>query len=131
MKWKHVNIPGFEHYMVNDEGGVMNVISERELIPYTTRYGYKRLDLRCDGARLQVFAHRLVALAFLPNKDAQLYTEVNHIDKNRANNSLTNLEWCTHQENMLHCYGHIDQCRSFLEWIGVDDMEAMPEEAPF
>ena len=43
--------------------------------------------------------HQLVARAFIPNPNG--YTEVNHIDENKGNNSVSNLEWCTHQQNIM------------------------------
>lgn len=46
--------------------------------------------------------HRLVALAFLPLEEGRDY--VNHIDGNRLNNTLENLEWCNHQENNNHAF---------------------------
>lgn len=46
------------------------------------------------------YIHRLVAQYFLPSVDGK--TEVNHIDGNTLNNCVTNLEWCTHGENMKH-----------------------------
>lgn len=46
--------------------------------------------------------HRLVALAFCPNSNPELYTEVNHIDENKHNNQANNLEWCSRAENNHH-----------------------------
>ena len=46
--------------------------------------------------------HQLVALAFIPNDDSQL--EINHIDGNKLNNMVGNLEWITHKENCLHAW---------------------------
>jgi len=44
--------------------------------------------------------HRLVALAFLPTDSSRPY--VNHVDGRKSNNHVSNLEWCSHQENMRH-----------------------------
>ena len=44
--------------------------------------------------------HRIVAEAFIPNPDKKLF--VNHIDSNRKNNVVENLEWCTRRENSDH-----------------------------
>lgn len=72
-------------------------ISELLLKPSDTRDGYKRVSLCKKGKQEYLRVHRLVASAFIPNPDNK--PQVNHLDNNRSNNVVTNLEWCTAKEN--------------------------------
>lgn len=70
----------------------------------TDHAGYKRLSTRdVTGNRVSIAVHRLVAMNFIPNPENK--PEVNHIDGDKANNDVNNLEWCTHKENMQHAEG--------------------------
>ena len=61
--------------------------------------GYMRFKLYdCNGNRVAIKVHRLVALYFIPTDNKKL--EINHKDGNPKNNSFTNLEWVTHKENV-------------------------------
>jgi hypothetical protein len=62
--------------------------------------GYIIVDFRVLGFRKAFFVHRLIASAFLPNPDC--LPCVNHKDLNKKNNSVGNLEWCTHSQNSFH-----------------------------
>ena len=55
-----------------------------------------------NGKQKNCRVHRLVALAFIPNPDG--LPEVNHIDGNKENNHVSNLEWCTHSYNNKHAW---------------------------
>lgn len=75
---------------------------ERLLKPSNTSTGYKKVELCKDGKRKSFKVHRLVAIAFIPNPDNK--PEVNHIDGNKINNNIDNLEWVTSSENSVHAY---------------------------
>ena len=86
-------------YEVSSLGRVRSVFHNIVLTPDTAR-GYKRVTLFNKGIRDRRMVHILVAEAFIPN----LYNKphINHIDENRANNAVSNLEWCTPKENCNH-----------------------------
>lgn len=62
--------------------------------------GYKTVGLHINGKQKGFRVHRLVAMAFIPNPENKPY--INHIDGNRSNNNVENLEWCTQKENVDH-----------------------------
>jgi len=62
--------------------------------------GYWAIMLCKDAAQKMTLIARLVAEAFIPNPDGK--AEVNHKDGNKNDNSVSNLEWMTHQENSVH-----------------------------
>lgn len=64
------------------------------------RRGYYQVTLSKETKHRTLSVHRLVALAFIPNPDNKPY--VNHIDGNKKNNCVSNLEWCTASENNWH-----------------------------
>jgi len=64
--------------------------------------GYKRATLSKKGVGKRFYIHRLVALAFLENKNNKPL--VNHINSVRTDNRVENLEWCTDAENVRHSF---------------------------
>lgn len=88
---------------VRAQSGV-RVIKGRTMRLKVERSGYLRVMLvsKVGQKGKTHYAHRLVALSFLSKKEKK--DEVNHIDGNKKNNILSNLEWCTRSENELHAY---------------------------
>lgn len=116
--WKDIN--GYEgHYQVSNLGRIKSIKFNKEkmLKPFLTHLKYHRVKLNKNNKAYNYFVHRLVANNFLPALDKTL--EINHKDKFRTNNHLSNLEWVTHKENMKHkkSYVKVDNSRYFVDYL--------------
>lgn len=89
---------------VSDEGFIRTKTG-CEGIGQLTHKGYRILRVRVDGKLTMRGVHRLILLAFKPREDAD-QLEANHINSNREDNRLENLEWVTRAENIQHSYTH-------------------------
>lgn len=100
-------IEGYEDlYSISEDGRLWSEKSSR-FLKGRLLFGYKKYhlyDVTKTPNSKHVFAHRLVALAFIPNPDNK--PEVNHIDGNKLNNQIPNLEWATRAENMKHSFAN-------------------------
>ena len=65
-----------------------------------TDWGYLAVTLCREGVCRYFVSHRLIAIAFIPNPENK--ETVNHMDGNKTNNNIDNLEWNTHTENAMH-----------------------------
>ena len=95
-QWRAVE--GYPRYEVSNLGRVRK---NGKLTPlHRAGKGYLRTTLQKDGKQKQDYIHRIVAKAFIPNPENK--PTVNHIDGDKDNNRVSNLEWATYLENNLH-----------------------------
>lgn len=89
-------------YTIDEEGNIFSFKSNRYLKPYISSKPnqYPRIKLSKNNKDYMFSVHRLVAETFLENKNNKPI--VNHIDGNKNNYKLSNLEWVTHKENSKH-----------------------------
>jgi predicted DNA binding protein len=101
--WK--TIKHYSNYQVSNLGRIKRNYKSSELIlkPQLSNSGYLRVQLSTHRKYKKYQIHRLVLLAFLPSK---IKLEVNHIDGNKTNNILANLEWVTPSQNSNHAYAN-------------------------
>lgn len=99
--WKDVH--GYEgKYLVSSYGRIKSLYTNKLKRATIKNTGYKCVDLYLNGKRENKTIHRLVAEAFLENDNN--YKVVNHIDGNKLNNNISNLEWCSQSQNIKHSY---------------------------
>ena len=87
-------------YEVSNRGFVRNTATKHVLKACKNRGGYLQVVLCNNGFKKTCSVHQLVARAFIPNPNN--YVEINHIDENKENNSVENLEWCSRLHNLTH-----------------------------
>lgn len=90
------------NYYVSDKGQIKNNATGKILKLRCDQRGYKKTNISINGKLYTVFPHRLVALLFIPNPENK--PMVNHIDGNKQNNDVNNLEWVTARENTQHAH---------------------------
>ncbi|QGF21066.1 HNH endonuclease [Lactococcus phage P596] len=110
MKETFKDIHGYEgSYQVSNLGNVKSLprfdsaghkLRGKMLKTTLNRYGYEMVGLYKDGKQKLCSIHQLVALTFIPNLDN--LPQVNHIDENKSNNHVTNLEWISVADNLNH-----------------------------
>lgn len=94
-------IPGFTKYHITKNGEIYSTTTNCWVKPHFDKDGYKRIALvRDDGLRIKQRVCRLVATTYIENQNN--YPIVNHIDENKKNDNVENLEWCTISHNAIH-----------------------------
>ena len=94
---------GYKYYATED-GHIYSEHLKRLISEFTDKDGYKKVRLsNGDGTRKVFSVHRLILETFCPNENSS-NLQVNHIDGNKTNNCISNLEWVTCKQNIQHGY---------------------------
>lgn len=99
--WKYIETS--KDYMISNRGRVKSFVKNKNgsiLNQDTGNSGHKRVMIKYPEPRTRHLVHRLVAIAFIENVDNKPI--INHIDNDPSNNDVSNLEWCTYSENLIH-----------------------------
>lgn len=98
-------IPGFENkYKIDKKGNVFSCLSNKYIKSRKENTGYIRIKLLGKYYAL----HRIVAITYIPNPNN--YSEINHVDKNKENNCVDNLEWCDRKYNIEYSFSKKVKC---------------------
>ena len=113
--FKHVE--GFDRYLVSNTGRVISTArGVKELKPQRDSVGYYHCRLYPEDCSLGKYPngrgkvpklyniHRLVAETFISNDDPKNKVEINHLNGDKSDNRVENLEWCTREQNMYHSW---------------------------
>jgi len=98
--WK--TIESSPNYEISNLGSVRNTKTGNVLKVSTNNYGYKLVCLSNKNQKQTGYIHRLVAEAFIKTNLDTRSSVVNHIDGDKTNNSIKNLEWATYSDNAFH-----------------------------
>lgn len=90
-----------KNYLITSEGQVISKRTGRKIKAFKNSSGYLVSTISYNGVRKSFSVHRQVLLAFTPIPDHEKF-DVNHLDGDKTNNCLDNLDWCTKSDNMKH-----------------------------
>lgn len=99
-------ISNYPKYFITEDAKIFSTFKGglKELKPYKSRDGYLLIRLFKESKQGKMFSlHRLVVESFIGNKPGELY-QIDHIDNDKSNNSVSNLRWITQKENLLKKY---------------------------
>jgi hypothetical protein len=99
-----IELKEFPCYYATKNGDIYSSKSNKVLRKYNHVKGYLFVELCINGKRVVKTIHRLIAKAYISNPDNK--PQVNHINGNKKDNSVINLEWSTNSENQKHAYSN-------------------------
>lgn len=88
-------------YSITEDGRIYSHKTKRFLAPKYGKDGYMRISLNKNGVSKSYLIHRLVGETFLENLENK--PTIDHIDRNKHNNHVSNLRWATRSEQMFNC----------------------------
>lgn len=94
--------PFNKNYIVYDDGRIYSKRFKKFLTPKVNHDGYHRIQIWKDNKCKYIAWHRIIAETFIPNPKNK--PVINHIDGDKTNNYVSNLEWCTQSENIQHAF---------------------------
>lgn len=101
---KKLELPGLKsEYTIDEDGNIFDVANNRYKHCTIGHKGYVYCSFYINGRSKNKLVHRLVLMTFNPMEGME-NLQVNHIDGNKKNNNINNLEWCTPSENVTHAY---------------------------
>jgi len=95
-------IKNYENYTITEKGVIINQKTNYNKSLYIGSTGYYMVTLSKNNKQNPKRVHRLIAEAYIPNPNNKPY--VNHKNGIKTDNAISNLEWCTHDENMKHAF---------------------------
>ena len=111
IKYKNCNCDGYTEHWINPASDIINLLPSRQRASKTADFVYTYFKYDPDKSKnnagyhlvnigFSALLHRVMAYTFLGNPREE-QRDINHIDGNKNNNAISNLEWCTHKENMI------------------------------
>ena len=106
--WKPLIYPGINEqnnkFEISSDGRLRNKLTNKIYKPTVLTSGYYSVKTSLGSRKIKkhIIIHKAVAYTFIPNPNN--YPEINHIDGNKLNNSINNLEWCSSHHNQQHKY---------------------------
>lgn len=104
---------GFEGlYKINKLGDIWSCYFNKIMIPHISEDGYQKINFKKEAHTYKRSIHRLLAIQYIENSNPEEYNEVDHIDRNKLNNELTNLRWCSrtmNANNKSNCLSNLNE----------------------